>query len=693
MIMKRLLIIYLALCFWGECSYAVEKQKDIEILYNRLLEEYLSDSIDVSQAEKDLAVMQTDGSWKDIDYKTVTFYFDADRHLKRLRNIALAYSKLGNKLFHKPELRKKIVLGLDYFRTVNPDSGNWWYRDIGAPSQYMVPLLLLKKELKREDLMRLSAYLVDKTDNVAHRGKNRTWVSAVLIHKGCIEDNYELIAKGFSSIASTIYVEEKDDEGMKRDNSIHQHRPQLYSGGYGMSLMSDLAEYITLANKTSFIKFFTPDKIKLVSDVFLKGTQMFGYREAYDFGTIGRGICRPNCLSNMSTYTLDLMKEVDPIHAEDYEAWKKHINGAAFPVPGNTHFWKSNIMTHHGADYYMSAKVISVRTNGTEMLNGQNLKGYYLPLGATNIMTTGHEYDDVFVAWDWTRVPGTTAVANQSTAELRWYLFGSNQFGGGVSNAHNGVMAYEHAYQGVEARKAYFFMGDAMVCMGSGIKAARTQEVRTSVNQCLANGEVTYGLSGHKYRLMDNLSDKKIDWAYHDNVGYIFPQNGSVTLRKAKQTGTWRELEVTASEQPVTKEVFSLWISHGTTPQNEDYCYIIMPDKPLSYFTDKKFENEIKIIANTEQIQAIANENKRQYAVVFYEPGEIRFSDDLVVAVNKKVLLYIEKKDGQYEIAVADPLYKEESVQLSLNGEQMDITFPSGDYSGSSVIKHIAQKH
>lgn len=113
------------------------------------------------------------------------------------------------------------------------------------------------------------------------------------------------------------------------------------------------------------------------------------------------------------------------------------------------------------------------------------------------------------------------AVANQSTADLRWYLFGSNQFGGGVSNAHNGVMAYEHAYQGVEARKAYFFMGDAMVCMGSGIKAARTQEVRTSVNQCLANGEVTYGLSGHTYRLTNNLSDKNIDWAYHDNVGYI----------------------------------------------------------------------------------------------------------------------------------------------------------------------------
>lgn len=69
-----------------------------------------------------------------------------------------------------------------------------------------------------------------------------------------------------------------------------------------------------------------------------------------------------------------------------------------------------------------------------------------------------------------------------------------------------------------------------------------------------------------------------------------------------------------------------------------------MPDKPLSYFTDKKFENEIKIIVNSEQIQAISNENKRQYAAVFYEPGEIRFAEDLVVAVNKKVIIYIEKK-------------------------------------------------
>lgn len=63
--------------------------------------------------------MQVDGSWKDIDYKTVTFYFDAERHLKRLKNMALAYCRVESKLFHKKELKEKLILGLDFFRMAN----------------------------------------------------------------------------------------------------------------------------------------------------------------------------------------------------------------------------------------------------------------------------------------------------------------------------------------------------------------------------------------------------------------------------------------------------------------------------------------------------------------------------------------------------------------------------------------------
>lgn len=127
------------------------------------------------------------------------------------------------------------------------------------------------------------------------------------------------------------------------------------------------------------------------------GHRLLGYRETFDFGAIGRNISRPEGLSNISPVTLEYMEQNDSDRAADYSAWKKHLSGAPFPAPGNKYFWKSDIMVQHGTGYYLSAKVISTRTNGTEMLNNENLKGYNLPLGATNILTSGKEYEGIFL--------------------------------------------------------------------------------------------------------------------------------------------------------------------------------------------------------------------------------------------------------------------------------------------------------
>lgn len=694
------IFIYVFVFYAIKCDgKTVNMTNDVNLVCDRLIDMCLAESMDFDCAIHDMNNIQLDGSWRDVDYTTVTFYFDAEKHLKRLKNMALAYNNSQCKLYHNEELKNKIVLGLDFFKRINPISGNWWYMDIGAPIGYMIPLLLIKKNLNKDILMNLSSYLTDKTGNLAHKGKNRTWVSSVLIYKGCIEDNYELVKKGFSSIASTIYIEEKDDEGIKSDCSIHQHRTQLYSGGYGMAFMSDLAEFISLASNTSFMDLFSCDKIKIISDVMLKGTQLFGYRNSFDFGTIGRGICGKGSLHNMPVHTLELMKGIDKKHAQDYDAWIKHIKGGKSPILGNKFFWKSNIMTHHGMNYYMSAKVISVRSNGTEMLNGQNLKGYYLPLGATNIMTTGNEYDDVFVVWDWTRVPGTTGVANSSTANLEWYFFGSNYFAGGVSDGSNGIVSYEHVYRGVQGKKSYFFIGDAMICMGSDITAARTQTVRTSVNQCLANGDIFYGIDGAVKKMNDSiLKQKKVEWAYHDNVGYIFPEKRDNTvIQKVVQTGSWKDLEVTASPEIVAKEIFSIWSTHGNIPQNDTYCYIVMPDKPLSFFVNEEYKNNIEIVANTGKVQAVIDRVNNIYAAVFHQPGHIVFDDDLMLEVDKAVLICITKKGNRYQISVADPLYKEKTVRINISKFPLDqrsgfeelknlvINFPTGDYVGSTT--------
>lgn len=44
------------------------------------------------------------------------------------------------------------------------------------------------------------------------------------------------------------------------DGSFHQHRPQLYSGGYGLSYVDDIAYYLQLVKGTAFEPYFTQEK-------------------------------------------------------------------------------------------------------------------------------------------------------------------------------------------------------------------------------------------------------------------------------------------------------------------------------------------------------------------------------------------------------------------------------------------------
>lgn len=152
----------------------------------------------------------------------------------------------------------------------------------------MVPLILLKGKISDKKLLHYSSYLQDLTGNKGHKGKNRTWVSAVTIHKGCIENNIELIRIGIKSIASTIkIVPEQGDEGIKVDGSFHQHRPQLYSGGYGLSYVDDIAYYLQLVKGTAFESYFTQEKKDIFINLLMGGHRLLGYRETFDFGAIG----------------------------------------------------------------------------------------------------------------------------------------------------------------------------------------------------------------------------------------------------------------------------------------------------------------------------------------------------------------------------------------------------------------------
>ena len=77
-----------------------------------------------------------------------------------------------------------------------------------------------------------------------------------------------------------------------------------------------------------------------------------------------------------------------PERAAELKALKSHIEGTGAPYSflGNRYFWNSDFMTHQREAYYFSVKMVSHRTIGTESFGGENVKGAWLPFGATWIV-------------------------------------------------------------------------------------------------------------------------------------------------------------------------------------------------------------------------------------------------------------------------------------------------------------------
>jgi chondroitin AC lyase len=170
-------------------------------------------------------------------------------------------------------------------------------------------------------------------------------------------------------------------------------------------------------------------------------------------------------------------------------------------------------------------------------------------------------------------------------------------------------------------------------------------------------------------------------------VGYIFPIGGKLTIQQMMQSGSWREINESQKDKPVRHDVFSLWLSHSTTPMNESYTYIVMPDKPLSYFKNGSINHGFEIVKNTTTIQAVKNSVFNSYAVVFYEPGTVDMGDGLTITSDAKGMVYIEKMLESYNVSVSDPIYSQKDVNITLNNKTIHFDFPQGDYQGSTTTQ------
>jgi chondroitin AC lyase len=138
------------------------------------------------------------------------------------------------------------------------------------------------------------------------------------------------------------------------------------------------------------------------------------------------------------------------------------------------------------------------------------------------------------------------------------------------------------------------------------------------------------------------------------------------------QKGRWSDItdQKNISDEIIRKKVFMLWFDHGKRPDNASYQYIVVPDVTESEIKETSNSNrDIKILANTSEIQAIKHSRLEICQIVFYRAGQVEVSTDISVKMDSQGMAMLKMKGGRIEaLSVSDPSRKLSRITITVSG-------------------------
>ena len=654
---------------------------EIDILQSRLVNDYLKG--DCSNAINLLNSQSSDGSWTDIDYDhNAATIWNPINHLKRIRQMAIAYNKQAQTLYHNPGLLKAISNGLNFWYRRKPKSKNWWHNDIGQQLQLGPFLIMMEPYLSEEQINIGCTYL----RNPYMTGQNLIWTALQTIQRGCLNESVDDINIGLDAMKNEVKI--TTHEAIQPDFSFYQHGPLLYSGGYGRSFLIDSVYWMYQTRGLSFG--FSQEKIDIIASYLLDGTQWMVQGHYIDPSISGREISRPNATSWYSLVeTIEKIKQLPTNRQQELSLLLKHINNSNTPnIVGDKHFWRTDYHVSRGPGYHASVNMASKRTLATEAINQENLLAYNLSFGTQFIMKTGDEYYNIFPVWDWTKLPGSTSPQNEKLPKMSNATRGTTEFVGGVSNSISGAACLDLNWNSVTAHKSWFFFPNRIVALGSEINSTSTNLIYTTVEQTYLKGRV---YAGNKTKSPITLTQGEYSiptpaWVFHNGIGYIFPDQGQINLSISPKSGSWKRINTPLSDQKITSDIFTLYIDHGQSPQDKEYSYIIYPNANLKQMQNLKEEYDIKIKSNSKDLQSVTFQATT--AAIFYTPGQVELSNDSSLSISSPSAVIFNRNDNT--IAVADPTQKLVTVKAiykdNNSTKEIQIQLPKDANAGQTIM-------
>ncbi|GLX01414.1 polysaccharide lyase 8 family protein [Microtetraspora sp. NBRC 16547] len=622
----------------------------------------------------------------------------------RLRAMARAYALPGTGLTGDANLAAAVSTGIDHYRrqvyAADADPvGNWWNWEIGVPKKLLDAAVLIGPHLTD----RQSRALRDAVDHFlpecrlddysgTSTGANRVDLCTVTLLRAILRSDPDKAALAVSALSPVFpYVHEGD--GFYRDGSFIQHATVPYQGGYGAVLLSGLATLFAVLRGSPWE--ITDPNTQIVFDAVERSFAPFihdGFcmdlvsgrgidRRPYGDHERGRGIASSILLLGDAASAAERARWqamvkgwalrdtcVSMFRAAEGDDLGFHARLAAISgddaIPAADEPVGHRLQTvsaravHRRLGWCAGLSMASHRIGHYEHGNGENPRGWHTGSGMLYWWGQGHgdQYSDSF--WptvDPYRLPGTT-VSTRRLADGAGEGWGDTcppgrWVGGATDGVYAAVGQHLNGFEStMEAFKSWFFLDDAVLCLGAGITSEDGVPVETIVDNRRTDALLT--VNDPVNDPVNDTADDPVDDPVDDAAGWAHLEgHGGYVLPGGARLHTLRE-ERTGGANPVTRAYVTLWLDHGVDPRSAGYVYLLLPGASLAETRARAADpGWVRVLANTARQQGVRVPSLGITAVNFWNDGA---AGGLAASAPCAVLVR-EGGDGTATLTVSDP--------------------------------------
>ena len=627
--------------------------------------------------------------WSDLPLGSSSAYMSTT--FGRLQSLALAWATTNCPLQTNAALGTVITNAMNWmcakvYTTNATEYFNWWDWEIGSLQALNNIVVLMYPMLTPSQITNynnsVDYYGPNKLTGGPGIAPNNGWMTGAnltdqckgIIIRAITGQDTNKMSKAQTNL-SPVFLYVTNSDGFYRDGSFIQHTTHPYTGGYGATVLSDVAQLVNLLNG-SIWQITDPNLTNVFNWVFQTYEPVI-YNGEWMAMVCGRAISRGPASSSSASFVNPVAQFAPVATAAAILGWSHSpsLPPSQYQFAGMDRVvaWRSNFC----AGLSMSSSRISTYESG----NGEDLHGWftgdgmlYLYLGNPDTQFTS----DFWPTVDAYHLPGTTveqfARANSAGQSQ---LTGQPWVGGAQVALQYGTAGMSLAAYGttLTAKKSWFMFDNNIVCLGAGITCGDGSEVDTTVenrrlgtspnNNFTVNGVANPPVMGWN----SNLTSAT--WCALDGVaGYYFP-GGATNLRAAfvTNTGSWSQINdgshIAADPNFYTDDYLTLWFNHGIKPTNSTYAYVILPNYTASGMAAYAASPDIVVLTNTATIQAASKPGLGVVAAHFWVDGTN--SADLIKANKKSAVITLETAQG-ISVGIADPTQTNSgTVSVTLN--------------------------